>query len=431
MSDPLLRIQRSQLAKFIGDDPAAIRAFEELFKQADSFSSGGVTEAPQDGTPYSREDAGWVGAPEKADVTANTAHSTGDGSDHANVALNDTHRASDGKDHSDVVLNNTHRGSDGKDHSDVNLNTTHRGSDGKDHSDVVLNNTHRGSDGKNHSDVVLNNAHRVSDGKNHSDVVLNNAHRVSDGKNHSDVVLNNTHRGSTGADHTWLNQSLLTTASPSFAGGSFTTAPTLGLARLATGDWNSYTTTGFYRGNNLTNTPTAGWYYVIVQQHSTTYVTQLALGLTGAGTNAMYHRIKSNGTWYAWRKVAVEDLTTGDLKITGSFFSNGSLIIDYASGANGAYVKLLMGTEKVLICWRGVSMSYSATNVWTSGTLTWPAAFNATPVALMSCSQVSSRYADLQSYDSLSSTQYSLRVHLHASVSSSGTCYAYAIGTYA
>ena len=88
--------------------------------------------------------------------------------------------------------------------------------DGTDHANVVLNDTHRGSDGKNHSDVVLNNTHRGSDGKNHSDVVLNNTHRASDGKNHSDVVLNNTHRGSTGGDHTWLNQSLLTSASPTF-----------------------------------------------------------------------------------------------------------------------------------------------------------------------------------------------------------------------
>jgi len=43
------------------------------------------------------------------EVSSNTTHSDGDGSDHSNVALNDTHRASDGKDHSDLVLNNTFR----------------------------------------------------------------------------------------------------------------------------------------------------------------------------------------------------------------------------------------------------------------------------------------------------------------------------------
>ena len=38
MSNPLLRINREQLEKFIGEDAAAIRAFEELFKQADAGS---------------------------------------------------------------------------------------------------------------------------------------------------------------------------------------------------------------------------------------------------------------------------------------------------------------------------------------------------------------------------------------------------------
>ena len=82
MSNPLLRIQRAQLVDIIGDDPAAIRAFEELFKQTD-VEGGPVGEAPEDSTPYSREDADWVSAPLKADVGLNTIHSTGDGSDHS------------------------------------------------------------------------------------------------------------------------------------------------------------------------------------------------------------------------------------------------------------------------------------------------------------------------------------------------------------
>ena len=74
MSNPLLRIQRAQLVDIIGDDPAAIRAFEELFKQTD-VEGGVVGEAPQDDTPYSRENAGWVSAPEKADVETLTNNS--------------------------------------------------------------------------------------------------------------------------------------------------------------------------------------------------------------------------------------------------------------------------------------------------------------------------------------------------------------------
>lgn len=112
MSNPLLRINRSQLEKIIGDDPAAIRAFEELFKQSD-VEGGPVGEASEDDTPYSRENAGWVGAPLKGDVALNTTHKGSDGSDHSKVeanetasGLNTTHRSSDGKDHSDVVINN-------------------------------------------------------------------------------------------------------------------------------------------------------------------------------------------------------------------------------------------------------------------------------------------------------------------------------------
>ena len=44
-----------------------------------------------------------------ANVLANTAHTVGDGSDHADVATNSVHSSGDGSDHSDVALNNSHR----------------------------------------------------------------------------------------------------------------------------------------------------------------------------------------------------------------------------------------------------------------------------------------------------------------------------------
>lgn len=67
--------------------------------------------------------------------------------------------------------------------------------------------------------VPLNTTHRTSNGQNHSDVVLNNTHRTSNGTNHSDVVLNNTHRtSSTGDSHSYINQSVTTSATPSFDG---------------------------------------------------------------------------------------------------------------------------------------------------------------------------------------------------------------------
>ena len=46
---------------------------------------------------------------------------------------------------------------------------------------------------------------------------LNTTHRASAGIDHSDVVLNNTHRTSDGSDHSFLDQSVVSGASPLFA----------------------------------------------------------------------------------------------------------------------------------------------------------------------------------------------------------------------
>ena len=75
MSDPNLAIQRAQLEEFI-EDSATIRAFEALFERTDENASGTVEEAPEDGTPYSREDAAWVSAPEKSTFTSKTGDFT-------------------------------------------------------------------------------------------------------------------------------------------------------------------------------------------------------------------------------------------------------------------------------------------------------------------------------------------------------------------
>ena len=93
-----------------------------------------------------------------------------------------------------------------------------------DHDGISENTSHRGSDGKDHSDVGLNNNHRGSAGTDHSDVGLNNTHRTSDGKDHSDVGLNNTHRTSNGSDHTYIDQSVVSGASPVLLGTNFTKA---------------------------------------------------------------------------------------------------------------------------------------------------------------------------------------------------------------
>lgn len=108
-----------------------------------------------------------------ADISTNTTHSSGDGSDHADVATNTTHSTGSGSDHSDVALNTTHRSSAGTDHSDVGLNNTHRTGDGSDHADVATNTTHSTGNGSDHANVATNTTHSSGDGSDHADVASN------------------------------------------------------------------------------------------------------------------------------------------------------------------------------------------------------------------------------------------------------------------
>lgn len=85
-------------------------------------------------------------------------------------------------------------------------------------------------------------------------------------------------------------------------------------AVLATGDWNNYTNTGFYRGNNLLNRPTKTgqhpWDYVIVIKHGvgTAYCMQIATDFHG--TYRAY-RTKESNMWLGWHYLLDErDLAT-------------------------------------------------------------------------------------------------------------------------
>jgi hypothetical protein len=132
------------------------------------------------------------------------------------IALNTTHRSSDGTDHANVVLNDTHRASDGTDHANVVLNDTHRASDGTDHANVVLNDTHRAGDGSDHADVATNTTHSTGDGSDHANGATNTTHSTGDGSDHADVASNTTHRTSDGSDHTFIDQSVISGAAPTF-----------------------------------------------------------------------------------------------------------------------------------------------------------------------------------------------------------------------
>tara|TARA_Y100000034_G_scaffold87116_1_gene104439 strand:+ start:240 stop:2093 length:1854 start_codon:yes stop_codon:yes gene_type:complete len=67
--------------------------------------------------------SGVLGSAKWDEIVVNTAHSGGDGSDHADVATNTSHSGGDGSDHADVATNTSHSGGDGSDHADVATNT--------------------------------------------------------------------------------------------------------------------------------------------------------------------------------------------------------------------------------------------------------------------------------------------------------------------
>ena len=100
--------------------------------------------------------SGVLGSAKWDEIVVNTAHSGGDGSDHADVATNTSHSGGDGSDHADVATNTSHSGGDGSDHADVATNTSHSGGDGSDHADVATNTSHSGGDGSDHADVATN-----------------------------------------------------------------------------------------------------------------------------------------------------------------------------------------------------------------------------------------------------------------------------------
>lgn len=73
-----------------------------------------------------------------------------------------------------------------------------------------------------------------------------------------------------------------------------------------TGDWNSYTNTGFYMGLNLQNSPQGGnpWKHVQVFKHNYNWVVQVAYEF-GGEIGAI--RAKVSGTWKPWKYLATKD----------------------------------------------------------------------------------------------------------------------------
>lgn len=97
---------------------------------------------------------------------------------------------------------------------------------------------------------------------------------------------------------------------------------------IAGTDLNDLAVTGFYKGNNFSNSPdgSANAFSVLNLQHSATEKTQVAWSLDSNTVNAQYMRNMAGGTWGSWAKV-----WTGTVDGSGS-----GLDADTLDGAHGS-----------------------------------------------------------------------------------------------
>jgi hypothetical protein len=118
------------------------------------------------------------------------------------------------------------------------LNTTHRSSDGSDHTFLdqsVISGATPTFTGTNITGILAANVSIADAGaiitatdvegalqENRTAINLNTTHSSSNGTDHANVVLNDTHRASDGSDHTFLDQSVISGATPTFTGTNIT-----------------------------------------------------------------------------------------------------------------------------------------------------------------------------------------------------------------
>lgn len=150
-----------------------------------------------------------------------------------------------------------------------------------------------------------------------------------------------------------------------------------GLGTLSTdksnADLNALMTTGFYRGSNLTHAPNdnTGYFYVIVEAHSSSWVHQMATSLGNGNTpNLIWSRVLINGTWSAWYRFQTD---SGDINAGGSIYlpqgsavKIGNNIVLTQDSSNNISIGSSSVANKVSI----VSSSGTILSVTSSGVLT-------------------------------------------------------------
>lgn len=117
-------------------------------------------------------------------------------------------------------------------------------------------------------------------------------------------------------------------------------------------DLNALDTTGFYRGTNLTNSPsTSAYYFIINMKSSATSKTQIAIRY-GTSAYLAYFRVQNSNdsTWNAWQQLATTDIATQSSN--GLFASGDKTKLDgIAAGAEvnqNAFTTVKVGAVNVV-----------------------------------------------------------------------------------
>lgn len=107
-------------------------------------------------------------------------------------------------------------------------------------------------------------------------------------------------------------------ATQSYVQTNFLSTPNGTSVIISGSNLNDYLKTGFYRGVGLINAPfnNNGWWYVIIETHDSTWVTQRATSF-GSGNipNVTYQRTMNGGSWSDWAQVwTTQDFTTTNIQ---------------------------------------------------------------------------------------------------------------------
>ncbi len=107
-------------------------------------------------------------------------------------------------------------------------------------------------------------------------------------------------------------------ATQSYVQSNFLNTPNGTSVIISGSNLNNYLKTGFYRGSGLTNAPlnNGGWWYVVIETHDSTWVTQKATSFgSGNTSNVTYQRTMAGGSWSDWAQIwTAQDFTISSIQ---------------------------------------------------------------------------------------------------------------------